>query len=160
MNWLTEWYRKDTSAVTPLPWPSWPGCHTANEGKGRALVAAAMPNAPNNRKDQLGRTLELQLCCLDWTPPLLLPSSPCRSPPFLLQPPSNHTLPHHVLAHILGLFSAWIYRICSRKPVQQGLLLVWVCQFAWRSRSIQGLTNVSIWLWPTKRTSCLTTDCI
>lgn len=44
--------------------------------------------APNNRKEQLGLTLELQLCCLDWTPPprLLLSSSP---PP----PPHHHHQP-------------------------------------------------------------------
>ena len=72
--------------------------------QGRALAASVPQDVayiprPNNRKGQLGLTLELQLWCLDWffpTPRLpLLPSSSL--------PPDSLALPHHT-AHFLGLF--------------------------------------------------------
>lgn len=80
-------------------------------------LAASVPQdvantrGPNNRKGQLGLTLELQLWCLDWSPR-------CSSsfPPL---PPDSRALPRHT-AHILRLFSARIYGICSRKTCRTG----------------------------------------
>lgn len=90
----------------------------------RALAASVPQDVvysprPNNRKDQLGLTLELQLQCLDWFYSLL--------PPFPPLPPDSLALPlpHHT-AHFLWLFSVWIYGICLRKRATQGFLHICV----------------------------------
>lgn len=85
--------------------------------QGRDLAASVPQDVayrprPNNRKGQLGLTLELQLWCLDWFFPLL-PSSPL--------PPDSLALPHHT-TRFLRLFSVWIYGICTRKCAAQRFL--------------------------------------
>lgn len=59
-------------------------------------LAASVPQdvantpRPNNRKDQLDLTLELQLWCLDWSPPLLLLPSSTPGQPRPAPPHSTH----------------------------------------------------------------------
>lgn len=69
--------------------------------QGRALAASVPQDVayrprPNNRKGQLGPTLELQLWCLDWffPPPSLLPFTPGQPRPA----PPHSTLPEIVLS--------------------------------------------------------------
>jgi len=99
----------------------WAAVGLAQSRAGQSLAAVvpqdvACSSRPKNRKDQLGLTLELQLCRLD-CPPFSSSSS---------LPPDSRTQPHHT-AHFLRLFSVRIYVICSRKCAIQGFQDPCVC---------------------------------
>lgn len=106
-------------------------CQSVSAEQGRALAASGPQDVvysprPNNRKDQLGLTLELQLQCLDWfyhhhrhPLPSSTPGQPRPAPA-----PSHSTLPMIVL--ILDLWDL-LQETCNTRISAYVCLCLFIC---------------------------------